>query len=68
VKTDRDQTAFPLPAETTNLDCIGLTKREYFAIQIMQGFAACDDPGDSVESIARCVVIWADALIEELNK
>jgi hypothetical protein len=46
----------------------GLTKREYAAINIMAGLAACDDIGGKVEMVASCAVTWADALLAELEK
>jgi hypothetical protein len=46
--------------------CFGLTKREYFAIKIMAGFAT--DPRlaptiDSIEMTAELSFRWADALL-----
>jgi hypothetical protein len=45
-----------------------MTRREYFAIKILAGFAAdpnCDEGGPVH---AEAAVRWADALIAELNK
>lgn len=44
-----------------------LTKREYFAIKIMAGFAAAPDTAGTIESQARYAVIWADELIKALD-
>lgn len=55
--TKPDQTVYP-----------AITKREYFAAQILAGFAAdpnCDETGPVH---AEAAVRWADALIEALNK
>lgn len=52
--------------EVTNA---GMTKREYFAIKILAGFAAdpqCDNY--TIEDNVETAVIWADTLIAELNK
>lgn len=46
----------------------GLTKREYFAAQALAGIAACPDEYLPPEEVARTAVVWADALIKELNK
>ena len=54
----------------------GLTKREYFAAMAMQGIIsgmqtrAVDSAAQRKEweGIARSAVLWADALIAELNK
>lgn len=48
----------------------GLTKREYFAAAALQGFLA--DPAsadfDTREELTDSVVMYAEALIESLNK
>ncbi len=51
----------------------GLTKREYFASMAMQGMLAhpgtiADMPQKHPDTVAKAAVIYADALIEELNK
>jgi hypothetical protein len=48
----------------------GLTKREYFAAQVMAGFAAC--PAESLVDCypkpnAELAVEWADELVKALN-
>lgn len=54
------------------LQYIGLTKREYFAAMALQGLLSNDGYVNRVESyskeIARDAVVYADALIEELEK
>jgi len=42
----------------------GLTKREYFAAMVLQSLAASHSPSAAVEK----AVIYADDLIEELNR
>lgn len=46
----------------------GMTKREYFAIKILAGFAADPNCDESSTVHAEAAVRWADALIAELNK
>lgn len=47
----------------------GLTKREYFAAMAMQGFMASDGAPDvNYKVIAEAAVIFADTLINALNK
>lgn len=48
--------------------CPGLTKREYFAAQAFAGIAASTDEYLPPGEVARVAVVWADALIAELNK
>ena len=56
---------------TTSIDVYGgrgLTKREYFAGLVLQGLAASPGKDDeSVEEFAKCAVLLADALLEELK-
>jgi hypothetical protein len=42
----------------------GMTLRDYFAANAMQGFAACDDGFPSVESVAINAYKWADAMMK----
>jgi hypothetical protein len=60
--------AMPVPNDASvNNDC-GLTKREYFAAMVLQGFAA--DPNtaeDEISSVAGAAVDWADALLAALE-
>ncbi len=58
-------------------DITGLTKREHFAAMAMQGFIAAHSEGSYVadfrdetlggKCVAKCSVMFADALIEALN-
>lgn len=70
MSNDTTGPAFPLPLGNQYVDpCVaGLTKREYFAAMVMQGFAA--DPSITVtrEQLTKAAVGWADALITELQK
>ena len=59
------------PQQETFDDLSGLTKREYFAVMVMQGFIASytgeqnhPDPDYAADEAVK----YADALIEELNK
>ncbi len=68
MQTKENDVAFPSTIETANgyLIAAGLTKREYFAIQIMNGIlAAADFP---FEMAAKEAVRLTDKLIVELNK
>lgn len=72
MKTLATDTVFPATEEHgLNSPLWGLTKREYFAAQAMTVFCATTngwpDNGDA-EVIAKRAVVFADALIEELNK
>ncbi|MEE3715894.1 hypothetical protein V2H45_03940 [Tumidithrix elongata RA019] len=44
----------------------GMTKREYFAIMIMQGLTVSNFPFEDVYQKARAAVLEADALIDIL--
>ena len=57
--------AFPIP---DNALADGLTKREWFAGLVMQGFTAHAPNGMSLSVIAETAVTIADALIEALDK
>ena len=46
----------------------GLTKREHFAGQIMQGFAADPSMDTHMNNTARTAVLWADALLAALEQ
>ena len=52
------------------VDCLGLTKREMFAMAAMQGILSSltDDSDMSPSELARCSVRNADALLAELEK
>lgn len=58
-----DDPAFPVREA-----CVGLTKREYAAIQIMAGFAASPDMISNAALLATDAVHMADALFDELDK
>ena len=71
--TDKEDAAFPRPNGTESSSEFGLTKREYFAIQVLNGMMANaawnhmtaeDMFGDAQKYAVRA----ADKLIEELNK
>jgi hypothetical protein len=71
--TQLNDFAFGIPAVLDSQDCIalpesrGLTIREYAAIHIMAGLAACNMQGGDGESHANVAVKFADALIAKLN-
>ncbi len=46
----------------------GMTKREYFALMLMQGFNASNVEFEDIYQKARMAVAEADALIEVLNE
>jgi hypothetical protein len=46
----------------------GLTKREYFAVMILQGWLSNTNNRGDYEYAAKHAVEMTDALIEELNK
>jgi hypothetical protein len=77
--TDPNESAFGPSASAFKFDkeanegkyvnkAIGLSKREYFAAAVMQGYIASFEGGMSYSSVAKDVVAIADALIAELNK
>jgi hypothetical protein len=45
----------------------GLSKREYFAIHVLQGLVTNDGLG-SMEMFIRNAIMYADNLIDELNR
>lgn len=47
---------------------VGLTKRELFAAMMMQGFLTNSDNANYPAGTANAAVVFADALIAELNK
>ncbi|MBL8677362.1 MAG: hypothetical protein JNJ47_08140 [Alphaproteobacteria bacterium] len=72
-KTYKEDAAFARPNGTESNAEFGLTKREYFAIQILNGMmanAAWEHmSADEMFGVAqKYAVKAADALIEELNK
>jgi len=63
------------PGQLGEFGSVGLTKREYFAAKILQGFVSADDHqhvafnyGEDNYTMAKAAVRLADALIEELSK
>lgn len=69
--------AFSIPAIEPGASCEpGLTKREYFAVLALQGFAANpdwaktinDDWGDYLTRLSKGAVEAADAILLELSK
>ena len=60
------------PVYTTNGAAKSLTKREYFAAMALQGLCvdACNRPYEDgiIQRMAQSSVVFADALIEALNK
>lgn len=65
-KTLEYRPAFPASNDTTT----GLTKREYFAAMALQGILSNAATNNDVETshIVEDACLFADALIEELNK
>lgn len=47
--------------------CVGLTKREAFAMAAMQGYLSSNEDPNSFEDLARFSVLAADALLKELS-
>ena len=65
-KTEHDDAAFGIPEDENGARRWGLTVREYFAGQILAGFAAA--PMDGLpHKPASVAVDWADWLIQALN-
>lgn len=67
--TDSAEPAFPLVFSEFAPTHVGLTKREYFAGLAMQGILSSPEGWEnSPESMARCAVAGADALLAELGR
>ena len=64
MKTDPGAPAFPKKGDDPN--CLGLTKREYFAIRMAEGLLSAGDKGTN--SVAGRAVRYADELIEVLQQ
>jgi len=66
--TRRTDSAFPISYDK-QMDALveGMTKREYFAIMIMQGLSATNQEFEDVYEKARTAVAEADALIDILD-
>lgn len=61
----------PLPhnIDSSKVECVGLTKREYFAAMAMQGYCGTGDIGNKIPGhLATWAVDMADALLAELEK
>lgn len=58
---------FAFPTISSN-EYSGLTKREYFAGQVLSGLSADPYFDGTPQSAAIAAVQWADALISELEK
>lgn len=78
MKTEPNSSAFADPARALPKNPFdlgttspGLTKREYFAAESMKSFAphvGCSSLEKDMEDCARKAVMYADAVIVELNK
>lgn len=62
--------AFPLPGDKYNNPIVGITTRDYFATQAMQGICAHQDTWGipTSEGIAKAAYELADAMILERDK
>ncbi len=57
--------AFPIPGLQHDEAFNGMTLRDYFAGQAMQGFAASEaEWSDGLYGMAKCAYKWADAMLE----
>jgi hypothetical protein len=67
--TRRGDSAFPVGFNKTQDNLVeGMTKREYFAIMLMQGYAVANLEFEDIYQKARTAVTEADILIEILNE
>lgn len=67
--TRRNDSAFPVGYHKDQDTYVtGITKREYFAIMIMQGLASANLQFEDTYQKARAAVFEADALIEILDQ
>jgi hypothetical protein len=67
--TRRGDSAFPVGFDKTQDTLVeGMTKREYFAIMLMQGYAVANLEFEDIYQKARTAVTEADILIEILNE
>lgn len=64
--------SYGLPKRSFNKEdiskCIGLTKREAFAMAAMQGFLSDSNVTGSQSNVAAACVQMADAILAELDK
>lgn len=49
-------------------EIMGLTKREYFSVLVMQGLISDGDSRGTADDFALSAVLFADALLKELEK
>ncbi|CAN1210893.1 hypothetical protein TUMEXPCC7403_11885 [Tumidithrix helvetica PCC 7403] len=67
MQTRRTDNVYPVSYnKETDVIVEGMTKREYFAIMIMQGLTVSNFPFEDVYQKARAAVLEADALIDIL--
>jgi hypothetical protein len=67
--TTRRDAAFPTSFDKHNDTLVeGMTKREYFAITLMQAYTTANIQFEDVYQKARTAVVEADALIDILNE
>ena len=62
-----DKLAFPLPHQNHEHRHHGMTLREHYAGLAMQGMLADQSLDESAEECAKVAVLFADALITELE-
>lgn len=63
------ESAFPTPESEFNQNGMGLTKREIFAMEALNGLIQGEDMSHGyTQELASIAVKYADALIEALNK
>jgi len=55
--------AFPIEINS-EMTCLGMTLRDYFAAKAMQGFASHLGPGVTFNSRAEIAYEWADAMLK----
>lgn len=55
--------AFPINVDS-EMTCLGMTLRDYFAAKAMQGFASNLGPGVTFNSRAEIAYQWADAMLK----
>jgi hypothetical protein len=55
--------AFPIEINS-EMTCLGMTLRDYFAAKAMQGFASNLGPGYAFNSRAEIAYQWADAMLK----
>ena len=66
-----NEPAYPTAGIQNNEESLpvgGLTKREYFALHILNGMFAFDIFVNNQSEMAKSAVVYADALLAELSK